>query len=83
MCDDFTPPGGWEQLHWHLDPKSKRYHDYGRALRSSRWLNQHEGAHDCWEFRPGPVVDGRVLLERRWIGRWSGLIAGLYDPPGG
>lgn len=71
--DGLTPPGDWSLINWHVDPGSKRYRSVATAERSCRWLNSHEGPHDCWLYRPGPVVDGRVLLERRWVGRAPGL----------
>lgn len=73
LVDGFTPPGDWSLLFWHLDPESNRYRSRETAQRSCRWLNSHEGPHDCWLFRPGPVVNGRVVLERRWVGRSSGV----------
>lgn len=66
-------PPDWTCLQWHLAPDSKRYHSRDNAARACRWLNSHEGDHDVWLFRPGPLVGGRVLLERRWIGRWEGI----------
>lgn len=74
IVDDFAPPHDWSELLWHVDPESNRYRSVETARRSCRWLNSHEGRHDCWEFRPGPVVKGRVVLERRWIGRTSGIV---------
>lgn len=68
-------PQDWAQLHWHRDPDSKRYRSSLTALRACRWLNANPGAHDVWLFRPGPAdADGRVRLERRWIGHWEGVI---------
>lgn len=68
MIELEPPPGGWEQLQWHVDPGSKRYRSGETAQRACRWLNANEGPHDRWLFRPGPVVAGRVVLERRWTG---------------
>lgn len=64
-----VPPGGWAALQWHRDPNSKRYRSRQTAERACRWLNSHEHPGDEWLFRPGPVdPDGRVRLERRWVG---------------
>ena len=66
-------PVDWLQLHWHADPDSKRFRTRETAERACRWLNANEGPHEVWMFRPGLVgADGRVRLERRWIGRWDG-----------
>lgn len=75
IVDDFHPPGDWTLLLWHRDPVSKRYRTRKTCWRAAVWLNAHEGVHDCWEYRPGPVDrDGGVRFERRWIGRWHGLV---------
>lgn len=68
-------PPDWRCLQWHPDPRSKRYRSRATAERACRWLNANEHNADRWKFRPGPVQpDGRVLLERRWIGRWDGVL---------
>lgn len=65
--DDLPPD--WSLLQWHRDPKSKRYHHRATAERAARWLNAHEHRGDRWLYRPGGVdPDGRVWMERRWIG---------------
>lgn len=61
-------PADWALLQWHIDPDSKRYYSRQTAERAARWLNAHEHERDRWLFRVGPIVDGRVLHERRWIG---------------
>jgi hypothetical protein len=68
MVREDCPPD-WTCLHWHVDPDSKRYHSRQTAERAARWLNANEHSRDRWYFRVGPTAeDGRVLLERRWIG---------------
>jgi hypothetical protein len=67
MRVDDCPPD-WSMLQWHVDPESKRYRSRQTAERACRWLNANEHTRDRWYFRPGPNVDGRVLLERRWVG---------------
>jgi hypothetical protein len=69
-------PPDWTLIQWHVDPTSKCYRSPATAKRACDWLNTHLGVHDVWLFRPGPVVDGRVVLERRWVGRWDGLVGG-------
>lgn len=58
-------------LHWHRDPGSKRYHSRETAQRAVWWLNAQAGV---WRYRVGPFDGGRVVLERRWVGEWDGLI---------
>ena len=80
IADGFHPPGDWALLLWHRDPASKRYRTRKTCGRAAAWLNSHEGAHDCWEYRPGPQDhDGGVRFERRWIGRWGGVVGDLGD----
>jgi hypothetical protein len=69
-------PSDWAMLQWHVDPSSLRYRSRATAGRACNWLNSHSGEHDVWLFRPGPVeaTAGRILLERRWVGR-GGLIS--------
>jgi hypothetical protein len=67
-------PADWSMLQWHVDPGSNRYQNRHTAERACRWLNANEHPADCWLFRPGPVVDGRVVLERRWVGRSEGAL---------
>lgn len=67
-------PPDWALLHWHIDPGSKRYRSRETAGRACNWLNGHEHDDDVWLFRPGPIRDGRVVLERRWVGHWEGVI---------
>jgi hypothetical protein len=62
-------PPDWTMLQWHPDPGSKRYHSRATAERACRWLNSNEHAGDRWYYRAGAVGrDGRVRLERRWVG---------------
>jgi len=67
-------PPDWSLIQWHVDPGSKRYRTTATAERACRWLNSHEGPHDAFLYRPGPVVAGRVVLERRWIGHDDGIL---------
>ena len=69
MIQHDDAPADWSMLQWHPDPESKRYHSRKTAERACRWLNANEHARSRWMFRPGDVgADGRVRLERRWIG---------------
>jgi hypothetical protein len=67
-------PADWSLIQWHVAPDSRRYRSRETASRACRWLNANAGTHDAWLFRPGPVVGGRVLLERRWVGHSDGVV---------
>ncbi len=80
MLPDELFPEDVRQLLWHVDPTSRRYVSRKTCGRAAAWLNTHEGPHEVWLYRPGPhTPDGRFLMERRWIGRWDGVVS-LPDP---
>lgn len=62
-------PSELAELHWHRDPRSRRYRSLKSARGACRWLNNNDGAHDHWLYRPGPAdQDGAIRLERRYVG---------------
>lgn len=64
-----TFPPDLAALHWHEDPRSQRFRSKSAARRACAWLNNNDGGHDHWLFRPGPVAgDGTCRLERRYVG---------------
>jgi len=68
-------PPDWAMLQWHPDPGSRRYRTLATAGRACSWLNSNVGPHDSWLYRPGSVgADGRVRLERRWVGHSNGVV---------
>lgn len=65
-----TGPTDLRAIEWHPFRGSKLYGSPAKAERACRWLNANHHRDDDWLFRPGAShSDGRVSLERRYVGR--------------
>jgi hypothetical protein len=64
-----SQPADLAAVQWHAFAESKRYASREKARRACDWLNANQHRDADWRFRPGAQqLDGRVVLERRYVG---------------